>query len=139
MKEGLSTEEKQQIATLSADAWPPSRIAKHISRSPHTVRRYLNQPEAIAAVRDERSELALLYRDKARACVVAIDDEKIAKGSALQLATSSGILLDKSLLLSGQPTSINVVALMNVAELIRERRNRAELARQHIPDDGQKE
>ena len=51
----------------------------------------------------ERAELVDIYRDRARACVVAIDDEKIQKASALQLATSSGILLDKSLLFSGKP------------------------------------
>src|SRR5215472_11187391 len=104
MKEGLTAEEKQTITTLSADGWPPYRIAKQMNRSPHTVRRYLNQPEAIAEVRDEKQELAVLYREKARACVAAIDDEKIAKSSALQLATAAGICTDKALLLAGQPT-----------------------------------
>ena len=100
-----------------------------MNRSPHTVRRYLNQPDAIAEVRDEKQELAVLYREKARACVTAIDDEKIKKSSALQLATAAGICTDKALLLAGEPT-VNVAVLVEVAELIRERRDRGELARQ---------
>lgn len=130
MKEGLSTEEKQQITTLSADGWPAYRIAKHMNRSSHTVRRYLNQPEVMAIVRNEKQELAVLYRKKARACVTAIDKDKISKSSALQLATAAGICTDKALLLAGQPTSINVVALIDVLDVLRERRDE-ESERQH--------
>ena len=129
MKEGLTTEEKQQITTLSADGWPVYRIAKHLSRSPHTIRRYLNQPEVMAEVRDEKQELAVLYREKARACVTAIDADKISKSSALQLATAAGICTDKSLLLAGKPT-VNVAVLLEVAEMIRAHRD-AESERQH--------
>ena len=70
-----------------------------------------------------------LYRQKARDCVAAIDDDKIAKASALQLATSSGILLDKSLLLSGKPTQ-NVAVIIEVCDLIR-KRDDEESERQH--------
>src|SRR6516225_12261129 len=129
MKEGLTNEEKQQITTLSADGWPGYRIAKHLSRSPHTIRRYLNQPEVMAEVRDEKQELAVLYREKARACVTAIDADKISKSSALQLATAAGICTDKALLLAGKPT-VNVAVLLEVAELIRQRED-AEEERQH--------
>ena len=81
-------------------------------------------------VRDERAELVGLYRDAARAILVSIDSETIAKANLLQRATSSGIFLDKSLLLAGMPTSINVVALIDVLEVIREQ-NDAESERQH--------
>jgi hypothetical protein len=90
------------------------------------VKRHLETPEVIAEVQDERAELVELYREKARDCVVAIDDEKIQKSSALQLATSSGILLDKSLLLSGQPTAIHVHALVDVLDTIRQLRDERE-------------
>ena len=129
MKEGLTTEEKQQIATLSADGWPAYRIAKHMNRSPHTVRRYLDTPEALAIVRDEKRELAVLYREKARACVVAIDADKISKSSALQLATAAGICTDKALLLAGEPT-VNMAVLLQIVEAIRDRK-REESERQH--------
>src|SRR5271157_1611848 len=118
--EPLTTEQQQQAATLSAAGWSTNKISKTIGRSRNAVKRHLATPEAIAEVRDERAGLVEIYRDKARACVVAIDDDKIAKASALQLATASGICLDKSLLLAGRPTSIHVVALLEVAELIRE-------------------
>jgi predicted transcriptional regulator len=129
-KEPLTTEQQQQAATLSAAGWSQNKVAKTIGRSRNAVKHYLATPEASAIIRDERQELVELYRDKARACAIAIDDEKIAKSSALQLATASGICLDKSLLLSGQPTSINVVALMEVAEAIRNHRD-AESECQH--------
>jgi hypothetical protein len=89
----------------------------------------LDTPEAIAQVRDERTELVELYREKARDCVAAIDDDKIAKANVLQLATSSGILLDKSLLLSGKPTQ-NVAVIVQVLDVLRVR-NDEEIERQH--------
>src|SRR5271157_4691822 len=129
-KEPLTAEQQQQATTLSAAGWSQNKIAKTIGRSRNAVKHYLDKPEAIAIVRDERQELVEIYREKARDCVVAIDDEKIAKSSALQLATASGICLDKSLLLSGQPTSINVVVLMELLDLIQQRRDE-ESERQH--------
>jgi hypothetical protein len=133
MKEGLTAEEKQTITTLSADGWPVYRIAKHMNRSPHTIRRYLNQPEAIAAVRDEKQELAVLYREKARACVAAIDSDKIGKSSVLQLATAAGICTDKALLLAGETPAVHVRLLLEVCETIRNRRD-AESERQFQED-----
>jgi hypothetical protein len=70
---------------------------------------------------DEKAELAALYKEKARAVLTSIDAETIAKGNLLQKATSSAILLDKSLLLVGEPTGINVVALLDVVEAIKAR------------------
>lgn len=120
-QEPLTTEQKAQIATLSAGGWSANKISKHIDRSRHAVRNALADPSIQRAVIDEKGEIAELCRTKARDCLVAIDDDKIQKSSALQLATASGILLDKSLLLSGEPTSINVVALLDVVEAIKAR------------------
>ena len=118
----LTTEQQQQATSLAAAGWSQTKIAKTIGRSRNAVKHYLEKPEAIAEVRDEKQELAVLYREKARACVTAIDDDKIKKSSALQLATSSGILLDKSLLLGGQPT-VNVAVLVDLIGLIRQNRD----------------
>src|SRR5271157_322888 len=126
----MTTEQQAKATTLAAAGWARERIAKTIGRSRNAVKHYLDKPEAIAIVREERQELVEIYREKARDCVVAIDDEKISKSSALQLATASGICLDKSLLLSGQPTSINVVVLMELLDLIQQRRDE-ESERQH--------
>src|SRR5208337_5574284 len=122
-KEPLTVEQKQQAITMAAAGHSCNKISQAIGKDRVAIKRHLDTPEAIAQVRDERTELVELYRQKARDCVAAIDDEKIAKSSALQLATASGICLDKSLLLSGQPTSINVVALMDVLDLIQQRRH----------------
>ena len=86
------------------------------------VRNVLAEPEIQSAVIYEKAELAELCRTKARDCVVAIDADKINKSSALQLATAGAVLIDKSLLLAGQPTSINVVALLDVVEAIKAKR-----------------
>lgn len=125
-KEPLTVEQKRQAITMAAAGHSCNKISKAIGKDRASIKRHLDTPEAIVQVRDERTELVELYREKARACVAAIDDDKIAKSSALQLATSSGILLDKSLLLSGQPTSINVVALMDMLDVIRQRRDAEE-------------
>ena len=81
------------------------------------VKHHLETPEAIAAVRDERAEMVQLCRDKARACVVGIDDEKISKANVLQLSTSAGILIDKAALMSGQPTQ-NVAVIVQVLDVL---------------------
>src|SRR5271157_3461281 len=113
----MTTEQQAKATTLAAAGWSQERIAKATGRSRHAVKRYLDTPEVIAEVRDERQELVEIYRSKARDCVVAIDAEKIAKSSALQLATASGICLDKSLLLDGKPT-MAVGVLLQVVDLI---------------------
>ena len=126
----MTTEQQQQSVTLAAAGWSQERIAKATGRSRNSIKRHLDDREVMDMVRDERTEMVELYRDRARACALAITDEKIQKSSALQLATASGILLDKGLLLSGQPTSINVVALMEVCDLLRQQGQRESEQRQ---------
>jgi predicted transcriptional regulator len=60
----------------------------------------------------------------------SVTQDKIAKGSALQLVTAFGILHDKSQVLRGQATGINVSVLLDVAEAIR--------ARQGVPMGAQR-
>jgi hypothetical protein len=89
------------------------------------VQNTLNEPETQAEVSIEKAKLAEIYKQKARDIVVSINDEDIDKASLQQKAVSSGILLDKSLLLSGEPTEIlaaNVGVLMDVVDAIRERK-----------------
>ena len=122
----LTTAQKQEAVVLAAAGYAPSRVAKTMGKSRLMVKRHLEVPETIVKVEDERAEMVQLCRDKARACVVGIDDEKISKANVLQLSTSAGILIDKAALMSGQPTSIHVHALVDVLDAIselRERRN----------------
>ena len=124
----LTTEQKQQAVTLAAAGYAPSRVAKTMGKSRLMVKRHLEAPETIVKVEDERMQLVEIYKDKARACAVGITDEKIAKSSALQLATASGICTDKALLLQGMPTEINlhVHALVDVLDTIRQLRDERE-------------
>lgn len=86
------------------------------------VKNVLAEPEIQRAVKDEKAELAVIYRDKARTIVESISDTDIASASLQQKAVSSGILLDKSLLLSGDAFPIvNVQVLMQVVDAIRSR------------------
>jgi len=115
----LTDAEKQQITSWSADGWTPYKIAKHLGRSAHTIARYLKQPEVVAAVKDEKAELSRKYQDKAKVILETIDGPIIQKAGLKDRAIASGICLDKSLALSGEQPSINLVALLDVAELLR--------------------
>jgi hypothetical protein len=120
-KEPLTFEQKARITTLAAAGWSPNKIARHIGRSRHAVRNALAEPEIQKSVKDERAELAGIYREKARDVVMSISSENIDSASLQQKAVSSGILLDKSLLLTGDAPSINVQVLLDVAHAIRDR------------------
>ena len=86
------------------------------------VKNVLAEPEIQRSVKDEKSVLAAIYREKARTIVESISGEDIDSASLQQKAVSTGILLDKSLLLSGDATSnLNVQVLLDVAHAIRSR------------------
>jgi len=115
----LGTEEKQQIKAFAADGWSVYRIAKAVNRSPHTVKAFLSKPEVVTDVQNEKSELAVIYQAKARKVVESITDADISKASLQQKSISSGVLLDKSLLLAGGLPTFNVQILLQVAEVLR--------------------
>ncbi len=122
-----TTQERQQIITGAAAGLSENAIAKGLKRSRRLVKNILADPEIQRAVRDERAELAELYKEQARKIVASISPEDIAKSSLQQKAVSSGILLDKSLLLAGEPTqNLSVRVLVDLAQNIRQMR-RAEL------------
>jgi len=117
-------EEEAQIATLAADGTSNTKIAAALGRSRAMVRHTLSKPEIQQSIQQEKAKLSKMYREKARRVLESIDDKTIAKGNLLQRATSTGILLDKSLLLAGEPTeNIDVRVLMEVVEAIRARRD----------------
>jgi len=116
-----STQERAQIVTLAASGQSQAAIARNIGRSRHLVRNTLKEPEIMAKVKDEKAELSQLCREKARDIFVSIGSADIDKANLLQKATAGAIMLDKSLLLSGDPTSINVSVLMDVVDAIRSR------------------
>ena len=121
-----TTEERETIITMSAAGVSQNKIANTVGRSRHMVKNVLAEPEIQRAIKDEKAELAQLYREKARDIVMSISSEDIADASLQQKAIASGILLDKSLLLSGDATSnLNVQVLLGLVDTIRESDARA--------------
>lgn len=95
------------------------------------IKNTLAQQEIQKAVGDEKKELAELYRGKARAVLTSISDADINKASLQQKSISSGVLLDKSLLLLGEATAnIDVRVLLDVCQLIRDQRDKEDEAQQ---------
>ena len=88
------------------------------------VKNTLNEPETQLSVQDEKRILSKEYRQKARDILLSINSRDIEKASLQNKAVSTGILLDKSLLISGDPTSINVdiQLLMTAVEAIKARK-----------------
>ena len=124
-KEPLTVEQRQQAVTMAAAGHSCNKISKAIGKDRHTIKRYLSEEGVMEQVRNERVELAELYRQKAYDLAIAIDDAKIQKSSALQLATASAICLDKHQLLSGRPTQ-NVAVLIEIVDALVAQRDRQE-------------
>lgn len=100
----LSTEEKKEIAMLRAQGGSYHSIGKAINRSEHTVKKALGDPEVKEDVRTNQARLADKYAALAERIADAVTDDDIKKASLQQMATASGIFIDKSRLLSGQST-----------------------------------
>jgi hypothetical protein len=99
----------------------------------------MEEPEIQEKIGDEKSVLAKLYRDKARRVVDSINDVDIQKASLQQKSISSGVLLDKSLLLSGDLPQVSVTVLLDLVTAARDMRDaedarfRAEFRATHKP------
>jgi len=121
MKEGLSEEEKTQVMTLAADGWPPYRIGKHLKRSPHTIKKFLRQPDVVKEVKDQRTALADKYEAKAERILDSISDEDLKRASLQQKSISSGVCLDKATQLRGEgPVSINFHVMIDLLQAVRD-------------------
>jgi hypothetical protein len=108
------------------------------------VRNMMEEPEIQEKIGDEKSVLAKIYRDKARRVVDSICDLDIEKASLQQKSISSGMLLDKSLLLVGDLPQVSVTVLLNLVQAARDMRDaddarlRAEYRATHeLPAPGQ--
>jgi hypothetical protein len=124
-REPLTTEQQQRIVTLAASGLSQTKISKTIGKSRNMIKTHLAAQGVMDSVRKERIELAELYRQKAYDCAIAIDDAKIQKSSALQLATASAICLDKHQLLSGRPTQ-NVAVVIEILDALVAQRDKQE-------------
>ena len=98
------------------------------------VKNVLAEPEIQQQVQDEKAVLARIFRAKALAVVESISEEDIAKASLQQKSISSGVLLDKSLLLSGDVPPIRVEILLAAVDSIRAWRDKQD-ARPLLPPE----
>lgn len=118
-----TTEEKAKIATLAAGGWSENRISKAVGRSRHLIKNALADPEVRRTVAAQKIELSEIFLDKGRAIVTSIGPKDIEKASLQQKAISAGIMVDKALLLAGEPTeNIDVRVLLDVVDAIKARK-----------------
>ena len=103
-----------------------SQIARHVGCSPSNVHQVLksflvDRPEAV--LRDFQANKADIYDAVQMRALASVTQEKLRKSSAGSLVTVAAILEDKARLIRGQATSIHVHALMDVLDMLRERRD----------------
>ncbi|MGB7549473.1 MAG: hypothetical protein WBM14_17185 [Terracidiphilus sp.] len=122
-----TVEETETIVTLAASGMSQTKIAQTVGRSRGLVRNMMEEPEIQEKIGDEKSVMAKLYREKARRIVDSINDTDIEKASLQQKSISSGVLLDKSLLLSGDLPQVSVNVLLNLVAVARETRDAEDL------------
>jgi DNA-binding CsgD family transcriptional regulator len=118
-----TVEETETIVTLAASGMSTTKIAQNLGRSRGMVKNTMEKPEIQEKIGDEKSVLAKLYRDKARRIVDSINDVDIEKASLQQKSISSGVLLDKSLLLSGDLPQVSVTVLLDLVQVVRDMRD----------------
>ena len=134
-----TVEETETIVTLAASGMSKTKIAQTLGRSRGMVTNMMEEPEIQEKIGDEKSVLAKLYRDKARRVVDSINDVDIQKASLQQKSSSSGVLLDKSLLLSGDLPQVSVTVQLDLVTAARDMRDaedarfRAEFRATHKP------
>ena len=134
-----TVEETETIVTLAASGMSKTKIAQTLGRSRGMVTNMMEEPEIQSKIGDEKSVMAKIYRDKARRVVDSINDVDIEKASLQQKSISSGVLLDKSLLLSGDLPQVSVTVLLDLVTAARDMRDaedarfRAEFRATHKP------
>lgn len=126
----LTVEEIEKAKALSAMGRSYRAIGRELGRSSHTIKRALtSSAQIVGEVQAIKADLADVYKSKARDVLESITDADISKASLQQKSISSGVLLDKSLLLTGQATAIvDVRVLLDVCQLIRDQREKEDEA-----------
>jgi hypothetical protein len=120
MRTKLTAEEKERAKVLAASGQTPHRIGKALARSPHTVAKFLHQPEIQQQVGVQREELATMFDAITDRTLRGVTDEDIRKSSLLQKMTAAGISIDKAMLLRNQAApTINVTLLLGIAKELR--------------------
>ena len=103
-KKSLTTEERELIKLLSAKGESCYAISLQVKRSPHTIKKYLSEPETSIEVQEKKQELSDMFEDVARRMIQGVTDESIEKLDAYKKTLSAGIATDKMRLLRDQST-----------------------------------
>jgi hypothetical protein len=101
-------------------------IAKRVGCSPSNVHQVLSvflHGHSERELRDFQANKADIYDTVQMRALASVTQDKLRKSSAGSLVTVAAILEDKVRLIRGQATSINVHALVDVLDMLRERRD----------------
>ena len=102
----------------------PSQIAKAVGCHPSNVHRVLARFKArLDDLQDYKEHKGDIWDSVAMRAVMSIDDAKLETATAVQLATVAGIAFDKSQLVRGQATQINVSVLLDLVQAARDMRD----------------
>ncbi len=124
----LTAPELGKAKILRGLGYSNRRIGAELGRSDHTIKRALASPQMVAEVETIKRDLGDIFKDLAHRMIESISDADICKLNAYQRTISAAVATDKSQLLKGEPT-VNVALLVQVAELLREQRDRDDEAR----------
>lgn len=128
MKGPLTPEEGERCKALRADGESFYSIGKKVQRSIHTVKSFLSKPENTQDVADRKPKLAIRYKELAARILGSVTEEDIRKANLTAKLIASGIAIDKATLLeNGTPNLPNITILLQIADTIRERRDRPTL------------
>lgn len=113
---GMTAEEKQQAAVMSAQGATPNSIGKALRRDGKTVSKALREPEVVSLIEEVKGELADAFESLTRRMLGSITDADIQKISSYQRVVASGICTDKMRLIRGQSTNNTAMFFRIVAE-----------------------
>jgi hypothetical protein len=103
----------------------PSQIAKAVGCNPSNVHRVLARFKArLDDLQDYKEHKGDIWDSVAMRAVMSIDDSKLSKSSAAQLMMVAGTAFDKSQLVRGLATQVNVSVLLDLRDAIRDMRER---------------
>lgn len=101
----LNQQEKETAKVMFANGSTVFQVALTLNRSHHAIKRVVTRPEVQAEIEDIRQRLIEKYQTLAENCVdKLLDKGVIDKASPRDLATISGISVDKARLLSDLST-----------------------------------
>lgn len=118
--------EKEKCKVQRAIGGTYHAIAQDLNRSPHTIKKYVEQPDAKEEIRELKADLADMFEGLAHRLLNSITQADIEKLNAYQRTVGSGIAVDKMRLLREQSTE-NImgpvamkIKLMELKEKVRE-------------------